>query len=110
MNYSIHDLFLDASLHLCMRKGLSVGLSLGPSVGNFFMPKLDGFTHETHQGDPTMTLLNVHSVLSVLNFLNVLIMPKDTSMACWALFELTISFNDRPTGPRSDLLSRKFKV
>ena len=80
MNHSIHNLFLDASLHLCMRKGLSVGLSLGPSVGNFFMPKLDGFTHETHQGDPTMTLLNVHSVLGVLNVLSVLMEPDVINM------------------------------
>ena len=58
----------------------SVCPSVGPSVGNFLMPKLDGFTHETHQGDPTMTLLNVHSVLGVLNVLNMLKVPDVLNM------------------------------
>ena len=47
------------------------------------MPKTDNFLHENHQGGPNLTLLNV---LDVLNELNVLNMPKDASLACWALF------------------------
>ena len=39
-----------------------------------------------HRGGPTMILLNVLNVLGVLYVLNVLNMPKDASLACWALF------------------------
>ena len=65
------------------------------------MPKLDGFLYEKHWRSPTLTLLdfmgvlgvlnvlnllNVPNVLNMLNVLNVLDMPKDASLACWALF------------------------
>ena len=46
---------------------------------------MDGFLHENHRGGPTMTLLNMISVLGMLNLLNVLNMPKEASLACWAL-------------------------
>ena len=46
---------------------------------------MDGFLHENHRGGPTMTLLNMISVLGVLNLLNLLNMPKEASLACWAL-------------------------
>ena len=41
---------------------------------------MDNFLYENHRGSPTMTLLKVLNVLNVLN------MPKDLSLACWALF------------------------
>ena len=56
------------------------------------------FLYENHWGSPTLTLLNVHGVLGVPNVLyelnvlimlyvlNVLNMPMDASLACWALF------------------------
>ena len=43
------------------------------------MPKMDNFLHESHQGDPNMTLLHV---------LNVLNIPKEAPLARWALFSL----------------------
>ena len=51
------------------------------------MPKMNGFLHERQWGGPTMTLLNVLSVVgapNVLTMLNVLDMPKDASLAYWA--------------------------
>ncbi len=72
------DLFIDASSHLYMR----VGPSIGWSVTCFFMPKMNGFLYENHQGSPTLTLLNVLGVLGVLNPLNVLNMAR---LSCiWA--------------------------
>ena len=41
------------------------------------------FFSETYWGSPTLTLLNVLGVLGVPNVLN---MPMDASLACWALF------------------------
>ena len=58
------------------------------------MPKMNPFLYEDYQGGPTLTLLNVLSllgvpyILNVLNVLNVLNMPKDALLACWALFNL----------------------
>ena len=50
------------------------------------MPKMVNFLDENHRGSPTLTSLNVLDVLDVLNMLSVLNMPKDASLACWALF------------------------
>ena len=56
------------------------------------MPKMDNFLYENHRGSPTLTwlevlnVLNVLNMLNVLNVLNVLNMPKDVSLAYWALF------------------------
>ena len=52
--------------------------SIGPSVGwmvtcFLFMPKKDNFLYQNHGGSPTLTLLNVVN------------MPMEASMACWAL-------------------------
>ena len=47
------------------------------------MPKMDIFLYDNHWGSSTLTLLNV---LIDLNGLNVLNVPKDPSLACWALF------------------------
>ena len=50
------------------------------------------FLYENHRGSLTLTLLNVLGVLGVLDVLNVLNgpnvlnMPIDASLACWALF------------------------
>ena len=44
---------------------------------------MDNFLCKNHWGSPTLTLLNV---LNVFNVINVLRMPKDPSLACWALF------------------------
>ena len=51
---------------------------VGWSVTCFFLnAKMDNFLNENQRGSPTLTLLNV---------LNVLNMPEDASLACWALF------------------------
>ena len=53
------------------------------------MPKMINHLHENHQGGANLTLLSVIYVLNVLNVpnvLNVLNMPKNASLACWALF------------------------
>ena len=43
------------------------------------MPKMNGFINENHWGGPTMMLLNVVSVLGMLNVPSVLDMLKDAS-------------------------------
>ncbi len=43
--------------------------------------------------NPTLTLLNVLGVLGVLYELNVLNMPMDASLACWALFFMYVIRN-----------------
>ncbi len=62
------------------------------------MPKGSRFLYENHRGSPSLILLNVLGVLNVLNLLGVLNvlnvlhvlhalnMPRDASMAYWALF------------------------
>ena len=47
---------------------------------------MSDFLYENHRGSPILTLLNVLGVLGVLYVLNVLDMPKDASLASWALF------------------------
>ena len=61
--------------------GPSVRPSVHPSVGNlsFQMSKMSGFLCENNRHSPTLTLLNELHVLDLLN------MPTDTSLACWAL-------------------------
>ncbi len=49
---------------------------------------MSGFLYENRRGSPTLTLLNVHDVMGMLNVLYVLYMPMDASLACWALFYL----------------------
>ena len=49
------------------------------------MPKMDNFLYENHWGSPSLTLLNVFNVINVLK------MPKDPSLACWALFVRILS-------------------
>ena len=44
------------------------------------MAKLENFRHEGRHGGPVLALLNV------LNLRELLDMPKDASLACWALF------------------------
>ena len=76
-----------------MRLRPSVRPSDGRSVTWFFLvPIMKGFLHESNRGGPTMALLNmlicalgVVDVLNVRNVLKVLNMPKDTSLATWAL-------------------------
>jgi len=54
--------------------------------------KMGNFLDEIHQSSPTVTLpdllevISVLEVLNMLNVLNVLNIPKDASLACWALF------------------------
>ena len=83
-------------VHATVHPALSVRRSVGPSVRRsvrpsvrpslcnlfFLMPKMSCFLYENHWGSPTLTLLNVHGVLDVLNVLN---MPMDASLTCWAL-------------------------
>ena len=38
----------------------------------FLLPKMSGFLYRNTQGSPTLTLLNAHGVLDVINMLNVL--------------------------------------
>ncbi len=47
---------------------------------------MDNVPNENHRSSLTLTLLNV---LNVLNVLAVLYMPKDASLACWALLDVS---------------------
>ena len=53
---------------------------VGPSVGNLFFSnaKNGQFLYENHWGSPSLTWMNVFNVLNVLK------MPQDPSLACWA--------------------------